>query len=48
MKNIHGKFKGQKANKKKDQFGKQQFNKVVNKGMMKRWKNNKNMGRGKT
>ena len=49
MKNIQAKFSGQKSNKKtKDRFGKEQYSKMANKGMMKRWGKNKNMGRGKT
>lgn len=49
MKNIHSKFIGQKGGKKtKDRYGKEHFSKMANKGMMKRWGKNKNMGRGKT
>jgi hypothetical protein len=49
MKNVKAKFKGKKDGKKtKDLYGKQQFSKIANKGMMKRWGKSKNMGRGKT
>ena len=49
MKNIQEKFKGLSVGRRaKDQYGKKHFSKMVNKGMMKRWGKNKNMGRGKT
>ncbi len=49
MKNIHAKFIGKRVGKQtKDRYGKENFSKMANKGMMKRWGKNKNMGRGKT
>ncbi len=49
MKNINTKFIGKRGVKKiKDRYGKEHFSKMANKGMMKRWGKNKNMGRGKT
>lgn len=47
MKKINEKFK-EKSSKKRDWYGRDNFSKMANRGMMKRWGKNKNMGRGKT